>query len=68
MSDLNELIATTSVKAFNQGFDFGARTERDRIFRAAEFVSFEDSHGKNLLSLEDLQEELADRAEKEEAK
>lgn len=63
MSDINELITTTSIKAFNQGVEFGRRTERERILKAAEFVSFEDANDKHLLSIEDLQEELAYRAE-----
>lgn len=63
MSDINELITTTSIKAFNQGVEFGRRTERERILKAAEFVSFEDSHDNRILSIEDLQEELEIRAE-----
>lgn len=60
---MNQLIATTSIKAFNQGLEHGRRTERERIKQAAQFVAFEDKHGKTILSLEDLMEELQHRDE-----
>jgi hypothetical protein len=31
MSDLQEIIATNTIRAFNQGFDQGGREERRRI-------------------------------------
>jgi hypothetical protein len=31
MSDINELIATNTVRAFNQGLQFGEMEERERI-------------------------------------
>lgn len=61
MSDLQELIHTNAKRCY----DAGAKAEQERIFSAADFVSFEDKHGNRVLSIEDLQEELNYRAEKE---
>ena len=61
MSDLQELIHANAKRCY----EAGARAERARIFAAADFVSFEDRHGNRVLSIEDLQEELDYRAEKE---
>jgi hypothetical protein len=36
MSDLNDLIATNSINAFNQGVQTGARQEQERIIKLLE--------------------------------
>jgi hypothetical protein len=41
MSDINELIATNTVRAFNQGLQFGAMEERERIIELLESHSHE---------------------------
>ena len=61
MSELQELIHSNAKRCY----DAGAKAERERIFSAADFVSFEDKHGNRVLSIEDLEEELKYRAEKE---
>lgn len=54
MSDLPELIASSSIKAFNQG----VLHERDRILKAVKFVSFDDDRYDRILAVSDLEEEL----------
>ena len=36
MSDLQDLIATNAVKAYNQGFERGEQSERERIIQLLE--------------------------------
>ena len=54
MSDLQELIASSSIKAFNQG----VQHERERILKAIKFVSFDDDRYDRILAIKDLEEEL----------
>lgn len=47
MSDLNDLIATNAVRAYNQGFERGAVEERERIIKLIDsldvgFSSYEE--------------------------
>ena len=58
MSDLQDIIVSNSIKAFNQGIEHGKRMGLEKFLAAAKFVSFEDQHGTLMLSLEDLKEEL----------
>lgn len=39
MSEINDLIRTSSILAFNQGLDHGIRSERERILRLANEAS-----------------------------
>lgn len=54
MSDLQDLIASSSIKAFNQG----VQHERERILKAIKFVSFDDDRYDRILAIKDLEEEL----------
>ncbi len=58
MSELMQVLAESSIKAFNQGIDHGKRLGLEEFLAAAKFVSFEDKNGTIMLSLEDLKEEL----------
>ncbi len=58
MSELMEVLAKSSIKAFNQGVDHGKRLGLEEFLAAANFVSFEDQNGTRMLSLDDLKEEL----------
>ena len=57
MSDLQEIIATNTIRAFNQGFDQGSREERARIVEL--LTQAIDRNGKDSLldALELLAEE-----------
>lgn len=42
MSDLQDLIATNAVKAYNQGFERGEASERERIIAMAKDLAHTD--------------------------
>ena len=46
MSDLQDLIATNAVKAYNEGFERGAAEERERIIKLAQDrICFDHKNG-----------------------
>lgn len=58
MSDLQDIIATTSIKAFNQGVAHGARHELERFLEAAKAVSFDTDRFGPVVTLEDLKQAI----------
>jgi hypothetical protein len=64
MSDLNDLIATNSINAFNQGVQTGARQEQERIIKLIEgwayprYVGASSSTRDEIELLEDLIEAI----------
>ena len=61
MSDLQDIIASSSVKAFNAGYAAGILEGQSRALEAAKFVQF-DCHDVDVIALSDLEEELRIRA------
>lgn len=57
MSDLQDIIASSSVKAFNAGYAAGILEGQNRALDAAKFVQF-DHHDLDVVALSDLEEEL----------
>jgi hypothetical protein len=57
MSDLQDVIATSTVRAFNAGYEAGKR----HVLSAVETVTFEH-HDLEVAAISDLQEELKIRA------
>jgi hypothetical protein len=55
MSDLQDAIAATCVKAFNQGYARGADDERERVLRLAKEASISNHIGE-FVYLSDLEE------------
>lgn len=45
-SELNDIIARSSVKAFNSGLDAGRREEQKRVFRILDELAMEDKVGE----------------------
>ncbi len=60
MSDINDLIATACINAFNNGVRAGEDRERNRILTIAHEITFENWKGHDLLSLQDLTEHVTD--------
>jgi len=60
MSDLQDIIATNTVRAFNAGYDAGKR----EVLEAVNFVKFERDD-LEVVAVSDLQEELEMRAKNE---
>ena len=58
MSDIQDVIARTSINAFKQGVAHGARLELERFLEAANSVSFETDSFGQIVNLEDLKEAL----------
>jgi hypothetical protein len=61
VSDLQDIIASSSVKAFNAGYAAGILEGQSRALEAAKFVQF-DCHDVDVIALSDLEEELRIRA------
>jgi hypothetical protein len=61
MSDLQDIIASSSVKAFNAGYAAGILEGQNRALEAAKFVQF-DHHDLEVVAVSDLEEELQIRA------
>lgn len=57
MSDLQDIIATNTVRAFNAGYAAGVLEGQKRAIEAARFVQF-DYHDLDVVALSDLEEEL----------
>jgi hypothetical protein len=57
MSDLQDIIASSSVKAFNAGYAAGILEGQNRALEAAKFVQF-DHHDLDVVAITDLEEEL----------
>jgi len=58
-TDLQDIIATSSVRAYNAGFLAG----KAHVLNAVKFVQF-DYKGLEVAAISDLEEELADREAK----
>ena len=56
-TDLQDIIAQSTVRAFNAGFEAGKR----HVLEAVDFVKF-DHHDLEVAAISDLLEELEDRA------
>jgi hypothetical protein len=54
---LQDIIASSSVKAFNAGYAAGILEGQNRALEAAKFVQF-DHHDLAVVALSDLEEEL----------
>jgi len=57
MSDLQDIIASNTVRAFNAGYAAGILEGQKRALEAAKFVQF-DHHDLDVVALSDLEEEL----------
>ena len=57
MSDLQDIIANSSVKAFNAGYAAGILEGQRKALDAAQFVKFEH-HDLEVVAVSDLEEEL----------
>ena len=60
-TDLQDIIASSSVKAFNAGYAAGILEGQNRALDAAKFVQF-DHHDLDVVALSDLEEELKIRS------
>jgi hypothetical protein len=60
VSDINYLIATNGINAFNNGYQAGILAERNRILEIAHKITFENWKGHDLISLQDLVEYVND--------
>lgn len=56
-TDLQDIIASSSVKAFNAGYAAGILEGQNRALEAAKFVQF-DYHDLLVVALTDLEDEL----------
>jgi hypothetical protein len=56
-TDLQDIIANSSVKAFNAGYAAGILEGQNRALDAAQFVKFEH-HDLEVVAVSDLEEEL----------
>jgi hypothetical protein len=56
-TDLQDIIASSSVKAFNAGYAAGILEGQNRALDAAKFVQF-DHHDLDVVALSDLEAEL----------
>jgi hypothetical protein len=62
MSDLQDIIASSSVKAFNAGYAAGILEGQNRALEAAKFVQF-DHYDLDVVALSDLEEEVRLRSQ-----
>lgn len=60
-TDLQDIIANSSVRAFNAGYAAGILQGQQQALEAAKFVQF-DCHDVDVIALSDLEEELRIRA------
>jgi hypothetical protein len=60
VSDINYLIATNGINAFNNGYQAGILAERNRILEIAQKIAFDNWKGHDLISLQDLEEHVTD--------
>ena len=58
MSDINEVITHSINRAFNAGVETGIIKEQNRILEIAHKITFENWKGHDLISLQDLIEEV----------
>ncbi len=56
MSDLQDLIVSNGINAWNNGYKDGILAERNRILEIAHKITFENWKGHDLISLQDLVE------------
>jgi hypothetical protein len=56
MSDLQDLIVSNGINAWNNGYRDGIVAERNRILEIAHKITFENWKGHDLISLQDLVE------------
>jgi hypothetical protein len=61
MSDLQDIIAESTKRAFNAGYNSGLEAGRTQILNAVKFVQF-DFHDVQVVAIADLEEELRIRA------
>ena len=61
MSDLQDIIAQSTIRAFNAGYKAGFDAGKAHVLNAVKFVQFE-YHDIEVAAISDLEEELADRA------
>lgn len=60
MSDLQDLIVSNGINAWNNGYKDGILAERNRILEIAHKITFENWKGHDLISLQDLVEYVND--------
>jgi hypothetical protein len=60
-TDLQDIIAESTKRAFNAGYNAGLEAGKTHVLNAVKFVQFEYK-GLEVAAISDLQEELADRA------
>lgn len=58
-SELNDIIARSSVKAFNSGLDTGRREEQKRVFRILDELAMENKVGEYAY-ISDIKEYIKD--------
>jgi hypothetical protein len=56
VSDLQDLIVSNGINAWNNGYKDGILAERNRILEIAHKITFENWKGHDLISLQDLLE------------
>ncbi len=64
MNELHDIIAESTMRAFNAGYNAGFDAGKAHVLKAVKFVQFE-YHGVEVAAIADLDEELADRAKLE---
>lgn len=60
MSEINDLIARSSVLAFNTGLEEGRKLERERVYRILENLGIGSQHG-DYAYLNDIKEYIEDK-------
>ena len=58
MSDLQDLIVSNGINAWNNGYRDGIIAERNRILEIAQKIAFDNWKGHDLISLQDLEEHV----------
>jgi len=61
MNELHDIIAESTMRAFNAGYNAGFDAGKAHVLNAVKFVQFE-YHGVEVAAIADLHEELAERA------
>lgn len=60
VSELNDLIARSSVVAFNSGLEAGRRAERERVYRILDNLGMGSEHG-DYAYVSDIKEYIEDK-------
>jgi len=60
-TDLQDIIAQSTIRAFNAGYKAGYDAGKAHVLNAVKFVTFEH-HDLEVAAISDLEEELKDRA------